>query len=501
MSDYAIRIEGVGKTFGGVHALRDVDLRVRAGTIHALVGENGAGKSTLMNILAGILRRDKGTIEVFDDAVDFTSPVESQKRGIAIIHQELALAPDMSVAENMFLGDLGNGSPFVDWKTMNRKAGEALTAFGFNISPKTLCGDLSVAYQQIVEITKALVIQDCRVLILDEPTAVLADPETDVLFDNLRKLKESGITIIYISHRLEEIFRIADAITVFKDGRTVTDLDPRACTENDIITNMVGRKLEALFPAKPTEAASGDVLLKVDRLSRSGVLDDISLTLRAGEIVGLSGLIGSGRSEVVRAIFGIDPIDGGTIEVSGKRRVIRKPADAMRAGIGLVPEDRKRQGGILPMSIRENMTMTNLGAISRYGISDARAERRIAQASQERVKIKLGALSDALSSLSGGNQQKVIVAKWLNTNCKVLILDEPTRGVDVGAKVEIYAIIAALAASGVGILVISSELVEIIGLCHRTYVMSEGQIAGQLKGSEMTEEAIMRLAIPKRRIH
>lgn len=501
MSDYAIRIEGVGKTFGGVHALRDVDLRVRAGTIHALVGENGAGKSTLMNILAGILRRDKGTIEVFGDPVDFASPLESQKRGIAIIHQELALAPDLSVAENMFLGDLGNGSLFVDWKTMNRKAGSALSAFGFNISPTTLCGELSVAYQQIVEITKALVIQDCRVLILDEPTAVLADPETDVLFDNLRKLKESGITIIYISHRLEEIFRIADAITVFKDGRTVADLDPRSCTEDDIITNMVGRRLEALFPVKPERDAEGQVLLKVENLTRSGVLDNVSLNLRAGEIVGLSGLIGSGRSEVVRAIFGIDPLDAGTIEVAGKRRVIRKPADAMRVGIGLVPEDRKRQGGILPMSIRENVTMTNLEAISRFGITNARAERRIAQASQDRVKIKLGALNDALSSLSGGNQQKVIVAKWLNTGCKILILDEPTRGVDVGAKAEIYSIIATLAAAGVGVLVISSELIEIIGLCHRTYVMSEGVIAGELKGREMTEEAIMRLAIPKRRVH
>jgi ABC-type sugar transport system ATPase subunit len=501
MSEYAIRIDGVGKAFGGVHALRNVTLNVRPGTIHALVGENGAGKSTLMNILAGIIRRDKGEIEVFGQAVDFTSPVESQRNGIAFIHQELALAPDLSVAENMFLGDLGNGSPFVDWKTMNKKAGDALSAFGFKISPKTLCGELSVAYQQIIEITKALVIQDCRVLILDEPTAVLADPETDILFENLRKLKERGITIIYISHRLEEIFRIADAITVFKDGRTVTDLDPATCSEDDIITNMVGRKLEALFPAKPAKAAESETLLKVEHLTRAGVLSDVSLTLKAGEIVGLSGLIGSGRSEVVRAIFGIDPIDAGSIEVRGKPCLIRKPADAMAAGIGLVPEDRKRQGGILPMSISENVTMTSLKAFSRLGVTDARAEHRIASASQERVRIKLGHLSDPLSSLSGGNQQKVIVAKWLNTNCKVLILDEPTRGVDVGAKTEIYSIIASLAAAGVGVLVISSELVEIIGLCHRTYVMAEGQVAGELAGSEMTEEAIMRLAIPKRRVH
>ncbi|WP_081581827.1 sugar ABC transporter ATP-binding protein [Pararhodospirillum photometricum] len=494
---YAVEVEGVTKAFGGVRALQNATLRVAPGTIHALVGENGAGKSTLMNILAGILRRDGGQMRLFGKTVDFASPAESQRHGIAIIHQELALAPDLSVAENMFLGQLGR--LFVNHRTLNRRAAEALAQFGFAIDPTTPVGALSVAYQQIVEITSALVLHDCKILIMDEPSAVLADPEIEILFANLRRLRQQGVTILYISHRLEEIFRIADAITVFKDGQTVTDLDPRTCTEEDIITTMVGRRLGSLFPPKPAPQGEAEVILRVRNLTRARVLHDVSLHLRRGEILGLAGLVGSGRSEVARCLFGIDRYDSGIIEIDGTARRITRPAEAMRQGIGLVPEDRKRQGGILPMSISENLTLTNLGQISRLGVCSRAREAGVAERSRESLRIRLGSPHDALSSLSGGNQQKVVLAKWLNAEPRVLILDEPTRGVDVGAKAELYLLINDLARRGFGILVISSEMVELVGLCQRVYVMAEGEITGELAGDEIREEAIMRLAIPKRR--
>lgn len=497
--DKAIRIEGVSKSFGGVKALKEVNLQVKKGTIHALIGENGAGKSTLMNILAGIHQRDGGKIFIEGREVHFKSPTESLAAGVAIIHQELALAPDLSVAENMFLGDLGLGSKLVPWKRIYDQAGDALRMFGFPIDPKTRCGDLSVAYQQIVEIAKSLVVHNSQILILDEPTAVLADPEIDVLFENLRALKQSGVTIIYISHRLEEIFRIADAITVVKDGRTITDLDPRTCTEDDIISNMVGRKLEALFPPKREVRADVDPILVVKNLNRQGVLQNINLSVRPGEIVGIAGLVGSGRSEVVRAIFGIDKRDEGSIVKNGAELNIRRPIDAIRSGIALVPEDRKRQGGILQMPISMNITMSNSKKTSMFGVVRKSLEKSVSEELRARLRIKLGRLQDPLGSLSGGNQQKVVLAKWLNTDCDVLILDEPTRGVDVGAKAEIYGVMSNLAEHGYGILMISSELIEVVGLCHRVYVMSDGEISGILEGGDITEANIMKLAIPKRK--
>lgn len=497
--DIAISIEGVSKSFGGVKALREVNVRVKRGTIHALVGENGAGKSTLMNILAGIHQRDAGQILIDGNEVYFNAPSASQAAGVAIIHQELALAPDLTVAENMFLGDLGLGSKLVPWKELNKRSSDALTMFGFSIDPKVRVGDLSVAYQQIIEIAKSLVVHKSKILILDEPTAVLADPEIDILFKNLRRLRDSGVTVIYISHRLEEIFRIADAITVIKDGQTITDLDPRECTEDDIISNMVGRKLESLFPPKKSIDQSVEPFLAVKGLHRNGVLNEVNLEIRRGEIVGIAGLVGSGRSEIVRSIFGIDARDEGEIIKDGVSLKIRRPIDAIRHGIALVPEDRKREGGILQIPICRNITMSNHKRISRFGIVNRAKEGKITETMRDRLQIKLGHLSDPLSSLSGGNQQKVVLAKWLSTDCDMLILDEPTRGVDVGAKAEIYSVIAGLAESNYGILMISSELVEVVGLCQRVYVMCEGEIAGELCGDEISEANIMRLAIPKKR--
>ncbi len=495
MTDHAIVIEGVEKSFGGIKALRNFSLKVRKGTIHAIVGENGAGKSTLMKILSGIYIKDGGRVVIHGEDVHFTTPQQSQKKGIGIVHQEFALSPDLSVAENIFLDHLGNAWGFVDRKQLNRRANELLSSFGFHIDPRVLVSTLSVAYQQMVEITKSLA-KDVSILILDEPTAVLAGPEIDILFDNLERLKKSGVTILYISHRLPEIFRIADGITVVKDGETVGDLDPKACSEDDIITKMVGRELASLYPSKAV--CQDEILFEIQNLTRRGVLDDISLHVRKGEIVGLAGLVGSGRTEIAECVFGIARFQQGTILKSGQSVRISHPAEAVSKGIGLVPEDRKAQGAVLDMRIDANMTMSKLGGVSRWGILRMGAERALAKKLWQALKIKLGRLSDPVSSLSGGNQQKVVLAKWLNAGCNFLVFDEPTRGVDVGAKAEIYQIISRLAQDGCSLLVISSELVELIGLCNRIYVMSEGQIAGEVSDEDMTEERIMSLAIPKR---
>ncbi len=496
MDQYAVVIDKVKKSFGGVHALKSINLKVKKGTIHAIVGENGAGKSTLMKILSGIYVKDSGTIFINGKEVHFTSPKQSRENNIGIIYQELALAPDLTVAENIFLGDLGFGSQFINWKKMNQKAGRVLSNLGFHIPPTARLGTLSVAYQQMVEIAKSLA-RDVRILILDEPSAVLSNREIDILFSQLKLLKGQGVTILYISHRLDEIFAIADAITVIKDGETITDLDPKTCTEDDIISNMVGRKFENLYP--PKNIPQEEMVLEVYGMSTKSLLKDINLTAKKGEIVGLAGLVGSGRTEISRCLFGLDRMTAGRIVKNGREIAIRHPADAMRQGIGMVPESRKEQGAILSRPIRENMTLSNLKRVCyRFGILNYRKERAFSELSRQRLSIKLGSVEDPISSLSGGNQQKVVIAKWLATECDLLILDEPTRGVDVGAKVEIYNVIHELAEKGYAIIVISSEMIEVISLSHRVYVMSEGSITKELQGDQITEENIMRFAIPKR---
>lgn len=495
MNQYAIDVQQVKKSFGGVHALKAINLQVHAGSIHAIIGENGAGKSTLMKILSGIYTKDSGKILIHGEEKNFTTPAHSKESRIGIIYQELALSPDLSVAENIFLDDLGMGKGIVRWKQLNERASHILHELGFSIDPRKRTGDLSVAYQQMVEIAKSLA-KDVNILILDEPSAVLSGKEVAILFEQLRKLKSRGVTIIYISHRLEELMAIADEITVIKDGETVITLDPTLCSEEDIITNMVGRKLESLYPDKglPEEK----VMLEVKDLSTRSLLKNINLTLRKGEVVGLAGLIGSGRTEIARCLFGIDKMSAGTVLKEGKKIEIGSPAQAMGHGIGLVPESRKEQGAILVRPIRENMTLTNLSVISRMmGFINRRKEQEVSQSLRKKLNIKLGSVEDTIASLSGGNQQKVVIAKWLNTDCNILILDEPTRGVDVGAKVEIYNIIHQLAERGYSILVISSEMVEVINLSHRVYVMSEGQLTKELIGDEISEQNIMRYAIPR----
>ncbi|MCS3430677.1 sugar ABC transporter ATP-binding protein [Klebsiella sp. BIGb0407] len=496
MQEYAIVIDKVKKRFGGVHALRNVSLKVKHGDVHAIVGENGAGKSTLMKILSGIYVKDGGTLQINGEEVHFTTPGQSREHKIGIIYQELALAPDLTVAENIFLDDLTLGKKIINWKELNHKASKVLSQLGFDISPEEKVGNLSVAYQQMVEIAKSLA-RDVKFLILDEPTAVLSEREISILFSQLKLLKGQGVTILYISHRLEEIFMIADAISVIKDGESMGDLDPKICTEDDIIAAMVGRKFENLYPELNTPQT--EEILRVENLSTRTLLRDINLHVRKGEIIGLAGLVGAGRTEIARCLFGIDRMATGTIKKNGQPITVHHPVDAMNHGIGLVPESRKEQGAILAQSIRENISISRLKDVCyRLGIISHRKDKKLAEEYRNKLKIKLGSVEDPLSSLSGGNQQKVVIAKWLNTDCDVLILDEPTRGVDVGAKVEIYNVIHELAKRGYAIILISSEMVEVIHLSHRVYVMSEGSITRELTGDEISEENIMKHAIPKR---
>ncbi|MCX6628274.1 MAG: sugar ABC transporter ATP-binding protein [Candidatus Solibacter sp.] len=491
---YRVEIAGVSKSFRAVQALKDASFNVRPGEIHALVGENGAGKSTLMNILSGVLRQDSGTIRMDGRLVEIPDPRAGRRLGIGIIHQEMALVPALTVAENIFISHLSRRSGLVDWHDLNHRAGELLARTGFpEIDPRATVASLGVAYRQVVEIAKGLS-ENVSVLILDEPTAVLAPQEVENLFAALRGLREQGVGLVYISHRLDEIFRIADRITVLKDGGVVRTVLPSEITPADLIGLMIGRTLTAMFP--PRNSTAGAEALRVEALHRGGKFRDVSFAVRAGEIVGIAGLVGSGRTEILRAIFGADPKDGGTICVGGRRVRIHSPRDAVRNGIALVPESRKDHGVILGMSIRKNITLPSIGRVAgAFGIIRQNKEKSVAQRLSGRLRIKSRSIEAEVAELSGGNQQKVVLAKWLGTDCRVLLLDEPTRGVDVGAKAEIYGLINDLAGAGLAIVMVSSEMMEMIGLCDRVLVVSQGEIGGVLEGAAITEENIMRLAV------
>jgi ribose transport system ATP-binding protein len=484
---------GISKSFGGVHALNDVSFEVRPGEIHALVGENGAGKSTLMKILSGAYQKDSGEIRIDARPVNISSPHVGRKLGIGIIYQDFALAPDLTVAENIFLDHLSRTGGLINWRELYRSADELIRGLGFDINPHSLVADLTVAYQQVVEIAKALS-ENVGILILDEPTAVLAPRETERLFEVLRKLKQQNVSIIYISHRLEEVFEIADVVTVIKDGAVTGALDAAEATADQVINMMIGRQLTAMFPKRHGKV--GEEIFRVEGLNRGKKVRDVSFSVRAGEVLGIAGLVGSGRTETVRAIFGADAKDGGRVVLENRSLKIRSPRVAVKSGIALLPEDRKEQGAILSMSIRKNVTMPSLSRVTAaLGIVRQAREKRITQDLIDRLAIKTNSTETAVTDLSGGNQQKVVLAKWLGTECKLLILDEPTRGVDVGAKVEIYNIINELAEGGLGIVVISSEMIELIGICDRVMVMRGGRIRGILEKDQLSEENIMRLAI------
>ncbi len=490
---YRVELRNIAKSFGGVSALKDVTFKALPGEIHALMGENGAGKSTLMKILSGVHQRDKGQIFIDGEEAHIRNTVDSKKLGIGIIYQEFSLVPELSVAENIFLNRLSENGSWLKWDKLRKEAGALIKSIGFNIDPSVKVKRLSIAQQQVVEIAKALS-ENIKVLILDEPSAVLGPAEVLKLFDTLFKLKKDGVAIIYISHHLSEIFKIADRVTVIKDGVSSQTLEVANTDKDTIIKMMLGRTLNAMFP--PRKPVMGKEVLRVDNISVANKIKEVSLTVKEGEIVGIAGLVGSGRTETVRAIFGADKKSGGDVYLYGRKMNFRSPRNAVKKGIGMVPEDRKAQGVILSLPIKENISLTNLQAISsKPGFINSKKEISNTDSLIKKLTIKAISANLATGKLSGGNQQKVVLAKWVNRNCRVMIIDEPTRGVDVGAKVEIYTLINALSQQGVAMLVISSETAELMGICDRILVMREGRIQGELGKADFTEENILRLSI------
>ena len=489
-------IRGVSKAFGGTQALKSVNFQLRHGEIHALAGENGAGKSTLMNIIDGIHQPDNGEIRINGSRVTVPSPAEAQELGVGFVHQEIALCPDISVAENIFMAKTNTMKAwFMDYRALYKKATEFFAQLS-PLDPEMLVGGMSISNQQLVEIAKALTL-DCRILILDEPTAALTEKEAQILFNIMHDLKDQGMSIIYISHRMAEIFENCDRVTVFRDGTHVLTDDVSNLTEQDIINSMVGRVIDRLYPDKQTNCEkTDDVILQVHGLSERTRFRDISFDLRRGEILGFAGLIGAGRSEIAKAICGLEGDEiSGTVMLNGQPFKAPEYIRAVEQGVVYLSEDRKGDGLFLSLLISQNISALKLEQVcTGWGLVDKLREVRQARAFGDRLNLKCGHITHPVSNLSGGNQQKVALAKMLSVNPVVIFLDEPTRGVDVGAKSEIHCILRDLAREGVGILVISSELPELIGLCDRVLVIREGHLGGEVSGNELTEENIMHLA-------
>jgi rhamnose transport system ATP-binding protein len=484
-----IELSEIAKQFGGVQALRGVDFSLLPGEVHALVGENGAGKSTLVKILAGIYRPDAGVLKIEGEAIELRSPTQAQALGIAVVQQEPMLFPDLDVAENVFMGRHPRDRfGRVDWKRIHREVDQLFASLDVSLSSHMPVQGLSVAEQQLVEIAKALSLQ-ARVLVLDEPTAALSSHEVEELFAIVRQLRERGVAILFVSHRLEEVFRIADRLTVFRDGTHIITAPVSEINTEEIIKHMVGRELSNLFPKG--EAEIGDVVLEVRHLTRAGVFADVSFQLRKGEILGFAGLVGAGRTEVARVLFGIDRAEGGEVWLKSKKVRIRSPQQAMDNGIAYVPEDRHQQGLVMNFSIASNVTLPILQQVSRLGLINPRREQKIAGEYSRQLHVRSTGVEQLVNALSGGNQQKVVLSKWLATNPSVLILDEPTRGIDVGAKAEVHRIISDLAARGLAIILISSELPEVLAMADRVIVLHEGRITGTFARSEATQERVM----------
>ncbi|MFN3430128.1 MAG: sugar ABC transporter ATP-binding protein, partial [Candidatus Sericytochromatia bacterium] len=469
-----------------------VDFDLHMGAVNVLVGENGAGKSTLMKVLAGVHQADEGTIMWRGEPVRFGGPREAQAAGISTIYQEFNLVPDLSVAENLFLGhEPTRGLGIVDFKRLHAQARPCLAELGLDLDPATPVRELGVAQWQMLEIARALT-TNAAVITMDEPTAALSDREAEKLFSTVRALTERGVAIIYISHRMPELFALGHRVTVMRDGRTVGERVMSETTPDALIQLMVGRELQDLYPAA-AEVAPGEELLRVEGLSRAGALSDVSFALRRGEIVGIAGLVGSGRTEVLRAVFGADRAEG-TITVKGVTRRMQSPEDGVKAGIGFLTEDRKGQGLALGMTIRENTTMASLGRFSPLGLIRRQAERDEAATHIRALAIRTPSGEQTAGNLSGGNQQKVVLAKWLATQSEILFFDEPTRGIDVGARSEIYALMRELTRQGKGIVMVSSDLPEVIGMSDRILVMSHGRVVGEVPRAEATQESVLSLA-------
>jgi rhamnose transport system ATP-binding protein len=492
-------LRGVAKSFGGVHALRGVDLALMPGEVHSLVGENGAGKSTLVRLLGGVHQPDHGSVVIGGEEVALHGPRDALARGISVIHQEPALFPDLDVAENVFMGrqplDRSRG---IVWKQMYRDTAELMGQLGVSLDPHAPVEGLSVADQQLVEIAKALSME-ARVVVMDEPTAALSSRETEQLFRIIKDLRGRGVAVLFISHRLEEVFALSDSVTVLRDGAHVITAPAAELDTAALIRFMVGRELGELFPKEA--AKIGAPALEVRNLTREGVFRDVSFTVRHGEIVGLAGLVGAGRSEVARALFGIDPLDRGEVLRDGDPVSIGSPRDAMRAGLAFVPEDRQQQGLVLEMAIEDNATLPFVRRLTRFGLIDRKRERAAAKDYTDRLQVKAAGLSLPVRALSGGNQQKVVIAKWLATEPAVLVLDEPTRGIDIGTKAEVHRIVSRLAAQGLAILLISSELPEVLGMADRVLVMHEGRLTGEFSRANADQEAIMRAATGQEDAH
>ena len=488
-----IEMTGISKAFNGNTVLNNVEFEIAPGEIHALMGENGAGKSTLMKILTGIYTRDSGEIKIKGNPVEFKNPKEAEQAGIAVIHQELNILPDLTVAENLFLGNekTFGKSGILKTKEMNKAAKEVLLNLGLDVDVKTTARNLSVGKQQIVEIAKAIS-SNADVIIMDEPTAALTDREIETLFETIRALQAKGVSFVYISHRMEEIFAICDRITILRDGSYVGVRNIKETTFDEIVQMMVGRELGGRFPDRTSKI--GDVKLVAKNLTRKGFFEDVSFELRKGEILGVAGLMGAGRTEVVQSLFGYKKLDSGELILDGKQVKINTPLDAIKLGFGFVTEDRKSEGLILDFSVKENLGITNFNKISKNGVVNNQKEKSLYDSMVKRLGVRTSGPGQTVKSLSGGNQQKIVIAKWLGIEPDILILDEPTRGVDVGAKKEIYSIVNTLAENGVSIIMISSELPEIIGMVDRVLVMHEGKITGEITKEEMTQEKIMHYA-------
>jgi ABC-type sugar transport system ATPase subunit len=489
-----LTLAGIKKSFPGVHALGGVSLDLRPGEVHGLLGENGAGKSTLIKIIAGAYVPDEGEMIFAGTPTRWSSPREAQQRGVHVVYQDFALFPKLSVAENIFVGhERRNRLGLVDRARTRREASELLEKLGVSIDVRASVASLSVADQQMVEIARAMV-HNVRLLVLDEPTAVIAGREVALLFERLRRLRDRGVSVLFISHRLDEVFAICDRVTVLKDGRLVGTHDIGDVTRERLISMMVGRDLGDLFPPRPTAVRGGEPVLRAEAVATGDRVRDVSIELKAGEIVALAGMVGAGRSELALGLFGALPLANGTIHINNQRFTSMSPARAIALGMGLVTEDRKSQGLAMLLDVAANITGPALAEVTRHGLVDRQLERTIATREIERFRIACRGPGTAVATMSGGNQQKVIVARWARICRSVLILDEPTRGIDVGAKAEIYRIMRDLADSGVAILMISSELTEVIGMADRVIVMREGRVTGELSGGEATEESIMHLA-------
>jgi rhamnose transport system ATP-binding protein len=487
-----VSLTGAAKTFGPVVALADGQVNLRAGEIHALVGENGAGKSTLVKILAGVHHPDTGEFLVNGEPVTFRSVADSKAAGISVIYQEPTLFPDLTVAENIFIGRQPRGRlGLIDKGTMRRDARALFATLGVPIDPDRVAEGLSIADQQIIEIAKAISLQ-AKVLIMDEPTAALSGVEVERLFTVARNLRDNGSGILFISHRFDEVFGLCDRITVMRDGRYIATYNTSEVTVEKIVKEMVGRDIDQLFPKVVAEI--GEPVLTVKGLARRGVFAGIDFEVRAGEIVALAGLVGAGRTEVARAVFGIDPYDEGSVTIGGQPLKAKDPQSAINAGMGFVPEDRRKQGLIMDLSVARNTTLTLRRALAKFGLINSAAEQRLATQWSKRLQVKTGSQQYAVSTLSGGNQQKVVLAKWLATEPKLLIVDEPTRGIDIGTKSEVHRLLSDLAGRGIAILMISSELPEVLGMADRVLVMHEGRITANLSRDEANPESVMHAA-------